>query len=1023
MRSVSAALRSAIDSGERIIDSTFTVDWDNDGIQDIDNLSYKVDTLAVSQSLESSLPQQVQMVPGVAVAELTAKIGRGNTTRYAIPAFVRQVGTTSFAGTSAQWSIARPANAKTGDVVMIAIFVALPGFGSSMSSWQPLIRSNVTWLPMSLRGDGGIGNTRLEGLLLQRRVADNEPATYTIDLPAPKTLVYASAAVVVGDQNIMGITDFVQKGEDNVTTATSINLPPVKVDVPNSTIVTFCAAASYAITGTAFTPLGGDTEQAEIVANGSAQAQPSIRMGVMTAENVAQGIYSKGVTITGGVGTSAIATIGFSVTLTPRLAGDEAQHAAWTFSELNADSPYAGKTRIRRKTQWLLRFITENGREEVPIFTGYTTAPSGSSDRTTTIKALDRREDMRNTNQGLNIAAVYPTSLDSASGSSLPTYPGLEATWMVSRLFFLAFWRTRPSTLGIFTYDSVFPTASGLGFFPSPLAHRTTAIWAPMHGSAHALTGYIQYAYTTTAHISILKRVAFEIGPFVAATKNEGQGSQTNISWQLNNSWFWLDSGTGQFVGRAQMWVRRVYSTSTMQLRFADNNGAVYDAWIEILSTGVVRLRVEFPGGVSRTITGPTVSADSTWHFLGVSWDSVAGSVKFRLDSVTTTVAMTTWANSVVTFVIATANLTLVDGLQISELQIAGGYDVNSGRNGIQLTDAFANENFTPTAFIDKSENVLDVLPLIDINADGFSIVSDIANAEFAAFFFDEDGYPHYRTSRSDASDVGQTIQKMVTSRRSIADIGYESGVLQIRNIISVGYTPFALNRDTEIFSASGIIAIGVGQSVEFTVSVPGPIISNVWNTPFTAYSNPDGTGANLTTQVGLQIISDVAGQVTIRIDNASGSTMYLVDNTGQPNFHVRATFFAPLNGSFAPVTYVDTDSIREFNEQTLSVSASPWVQTSDIAASIALKLLSDLCVSRPVITSLTIKGDPTLQFGDLVTVVDKNGLGVNGRYRITGRDPSFSPAEGFSQSLVVRGAPTIAYWDTNFWDDGTVWG
>ena len=98
-------------------------------------------------------------------------------------------------------------------------------------------------------------------------------------------------------------------------------------------------------------------------------------------------------------------------------------------------------------------------------------------------------------------------------------------------------------------------------------------------------------------------------------------------------------------------------------------------------------------------------------------------------------------------------------------------------------------------------------------------------------------------------------------------------------------------------------------------------------------------------------------------------------------------------------------------------------MQRADSAASLALTLLSDLADAKPVLTNVPIKGDPTLEFGDLVTVVDSFGLGVNGLYRISGKDPSHNPGDGFSQNLVVRQAATVAFWDTNNWDDGTVWG
>jgi hypothetical protein len=821
----------------------------------------------------------------------------------------------------------------------------------------------------------------------------------------------------------MGVTDFTQKGEDYVTNPATILLPQVHVDVPNSTVISFFGAASYSVTGVSFAPTdANDVEQTEFVV--TASGKPSVRIALLTHASAARGFYQKGVSIT-GTSPTPITTVGFSVVLAPKLAGDEAQHAAWTFSELNQDSPYAGKTRLRRRAQWLLRFVTSSGMETVPIFTGLTSTPSGSSNRTAIIKALDNRETMINTGQGLNIVAEYPVSQDLWSGQSLPTMPGLESTWIISRLFFLAFYRTRAQVSGVFTYESQFPTFTGLGYFSSPLASQYASVWATMHGSAHALdiaANPIQYAYTEFANHTLRRRVAFEVGPFVAATRNEPVGISTYMSWQVD-TWVSWSPSTRQIVGRLQCWIRRNQVTSTLKVDLPDNNGNIYDAWVEITSVGVVRFRVEAPS-ISRTITGPTITADATWHFLGVHYDSIVGSVIFRVDSANTTVAMTTWSNTSITIVSHTVNLTLTDGMQIAEFQVDGGHEFGGGLVGITSTEAWANENFIPTAFVDKSENLLDVMPVVDVNADSFNVASDIAIAEFAALFFDSDGYPHFRTSRSDASITGQTIQRQITSRKSIKQIAYESGVLQVRNIVSAQYMPYVASISTEIFSASGVISLFPGQSLRFTVTLQGPIIS-IGTITYTAFSQSNGTGTNLTSQVSVVADTNTPGQVIVTVTNDSGSTAYIVDNTGQPNLHVKATFMAPLQDvNSSTVTYSDADSVRKFGEQSLPASgASTWIQREDSAASIALKLLSDLCQPHPVIMNLSIKGDPTLEFGDLVTIIDINTLGVNGQYRITGKNPLLSPSNGFTQDLVVRSAPSIAYWDVNFWDDGTVWG
>lgn len=1021
MRQVSAALRAAIESGERVVKNIITVDWDNDGIQDIDDLTFKVDSLGVTQSLESSIPQPVQVVPGVAVAELTTQLFRGNTFRYTVPANYRGFTSVTANSGSGTFTIQRPTGAQTGDVILLAVFIASNDtLNETFSTWDPLRQANVGWSVLSVRGDGlafsSPAYARVEGLLMQRRVADGEPANYTIVLPQGLTFVYAAYAVNIGEANIMGITDVQTKGEDETDTVTSITIPPVTVDVPNSTIVSFYAASSWAVTGVGFTTIDtSDVERSEI--STTAAGTPNVRAALVTTSDVAQGRYLKSVNVTSAPPISA--TLGFAVVLAPKLAGDEAQHAAWTFSELNPNGPYAGKMRVRRLTAWDIAFMTDNGFESVPIFRGYTTAPSASASRAAVIKALDNREDMRNTQQG---TAVFAKSLESRDifFGGLPAYPGLESTWMISNLFAYAFRQFSNSTTGIFTYQSQPPYTSGEGFFAAPPARlRWTELWVPMHGSAEPFVGSLIYAYREGVDTALRDVLRFDVGPFVACTRREPESITQNAAWQTNGAYATIDDVTGQMEGRVEFYALRNLTNSTIQFITRNDQPNTHRVTVEMTNTGVFRVVIHTPSA-DRTVVGPTVPLDGAWHYLGVHFNTVAGSATFNIDGTTSVVAFSTFSNSAPSVVFSIVTMTLTNQAQVSDIVMAGTYR-DGVKRGVQVTDPWIRDGWTPSAFIDKSENILDCIPTIDDQQDTWSVVTDIASAEFAAVYFDADGFPHFRTSRSDVTPTGQTVQKQITSRKTLKDIEYTSGVAQIRNITSVGYTPFVTFLDQEFFRISGIVSILPGRSLDYTIVLAGPVIQQgVVNV--TGNSQPDGLGDELFVGWSLQVVG--MSSIALSVINENLQPVYLVDNTGQPAFSATATWMEAINTDIAPVTYHDIDSIRKYGEQPLpTIDASPWRQHEDSAAMLALKLLSDLSEAHPVITRLSIKGDPTLEFGDLTTIIDPNGLGVNGNYRITGKDPSMSVSDGFTQSLVVREAPAVAFWDTNFWDDGTVWG
>lgn len=1035
MRQVSAALRAAIDAGERVIRSVFTVDWDNDGIQDIDDMTHQVGRIGLTQSLESSLPPQVQVVPGVAIAELTADIERGNRFRYDVPVTLRSVtSASSGSGRVTSISVTRPSGALVGDVMLLSVFISStsgPNVGTQIAFYDMINGTNVPWTIVSVRGDGinfsDPAFARIEGVLLARRVTATEPTTYTIAVPPDGTANYVAAAVNIGNQNIIGITDFDAKGEDEVDNPTTVELPPITVDLPGSMIVAFYGASSFQVSGSSFSPsTSDDVEQVEL----STSAPPvsgfaNVRMAVMTTMNPARGRHQKSAVYTSSG--SLASTLGFGVVLGPKLAGDESQHAAWMMSELNPDSPYAGKLRIRRPVRWDLYFVTADGFERVPIFTGFTTTSSGSSrSRTATIKALDNRETLRGTRQGLSIVAESPISADSIT--NLPYMPGLETTWVISKLLVFAFQRS--SANGVFTFENQNPLKNRLGYFASPLASKFSFLWVPFHGSAHPLSGDVISAYIE-GPTTVRRRFEFDAGPFVAATRALGTGTTLNATWRgFGDGWptsVWhLD--TGQLGGRIQHWFKRGTGGGYCSIIITDTEAGLsptYTIESRIIADGTWTFRVTKPGGITRTITGPTVPADDTWHFIGVHFDSITGSVTFRIDTTNTVVAMTTWADltPIVVFQSITRML-MGDGAAIAELQAAGSYDPSSGlKIGIVVTDAWANENFMPTAFIDKSMNVIDVMPFIDDSVDAFGIISAISDAEFAAFFFDADGYPHFRTTRSDVTTTGQTVQKQLTARRTLRDLAYESGVQQIANIISASWITFVPVVNGEAYHANGVITLNAGDSLTVSVVMAGPVFGSM-NVTFSADSAIDGSGSDLSAFVSWVVTTVGAYTVQFTVSNDGGSTLYFVNNSGQPDLIVTASWFAPATNANAPVTYQDITSIRKYGEQPLpTITGSDWMQREDSAAALALTLLSDLADAKPVLVNLPIKGDPTLEFGDLVTVVDSFGIGVNGLYRITGKDPSHTPSDGFTQELTVRQAATVAYWDTNFWDDGTVWG
>lgn len=1025
MKSVTTSLAAAIDSPERVIRHRVTVDWDNDGttdISNIDDMSHKIGQVSVDQSLESSLPTQVRVVPGAAVAQLDMTLARGNVTRYDVAAAYRSISTASSGNTPSQnIMLDQPSGAQPGELVIVAIFSI-----NASNALSLLLNTNVPWATLAIRGDGTDFTNRVEGQCYIRRVTSTEPSSYTFSLSSAQS--WTATAIRIGDPGLMGVHAVTSKGQDdNTTTYPILSGAPITTQLPNCTLIGIFGA-NAPVGGAAWSPLDGDVERADVT---TTNAVDQCTMAVMTADNVAPGTYIKRATLS--IGASVTSGVQFTVALAPRLAGDESQHAAWTFSELNASSPYAGKDRFGRRTAWKVGLHGEAGLEEVQVFTGFSISGGGASrSRTAEITALDNRETLRNVyNTFKTLVAENPSNtVDVYNVPALPLYPGLESTYLVSYELAYAF-LVRGSS-GIYAPEKQGPYG-GYGYFASPPLRlgSSNCLWAPMHGSMEAFEGQVIWAYTQLAN-STRRRVRFVVGPFVAGTEPAPlSGGYTDAAWFVQSFSASMFTQQRQARGRIEFWARFNNNSGTLDVYVQDNSPLtpVNQSRVTVTAGGSVVLNIAVPS-ITRTVTGPSVPTDGAWHFYGVHVDTPSGQAIFRVDSTSTVVNFVTWSNA------ANPTSTLyvkyhgVSGAQIAELQVHGGTTdgIAASNAAVILTTPITpwlNENFTPSAFIDKSENELTTFPYVDPATDVWSLLSAIAETEFAAIYFDGDGIPHFRNTRSDVSVAGQTIQKLLTSRVNLKDIEYSSDLAQIANIVDVSYSPHIPILNQVAWQAQGVIRLPPLSDTVISIQMPGLILDlSQGMNAFTGNSAPDGTGLVVSSSDLLWNISSVKLYgIQITLTNTTSQDVYLVDVNGQPTPTFTASWMAPSSATVYPVTLTDADSIRRFREQPLSVGSSVWRQRVEIASMWAQLLIAELSTPSPVIHNFPIVGDPRIQLGDLETLQDAGGLGVNGLFRVTAIKHQGTSNGGYGQSLTVRQASKVALWNINNWDNGTVWG
>lgn len=1034
MRATTTSLTNAIVAQSRVIDARVSCDWDNDGYNGdytVDDMSPALSSLDITQVLTSNVPSAAQPIVGSAVAQLDVDLDQGHVTSPASAPFIRGITTTQISDpTTGLITVNRPA-VQPGDLVLLW----LPN--ASKSYYVRSNGTNVSWNQLMFRGDFNATQSRITmGRLLTRRISTDrviaaaEPSSYTFNVQYAASTVAICA--VIGGAYAPGIHVYSTKGSEVSMIARNV-VPTVLYGTPLTTTLDKCLIlgffagwAAQSTPGVTWTPSAPATELADVCSLSTTMDNVTACLTQIT--NAPPGKYILGAAQSTPQEPGVVAAIALS----PLNAGDLSQNASWVYSELNANSPIAGKRRDYIPVTAKLAFATSAGREEINIFTGRALRIDVSSrSRSATFTALDNRELMRGDPTQLNqfassIIAENPFT-DNVGNYIMP---GLEATWIVSYIFTWC----RKSTSGNNLSEG--PLA-GDGFFASPPQRPSCVLHAPLHGSAQPFNerANMHFAYVLNAD-NTYSRLSFVDGPWVASTSPAPIGGTTTMQWDCDNVYsMWTDSapGASSTIGRIEAYVKQsVTNTGMIRLQCLSRAGSGPSNTFTVGVDGGMQLQILMDAYNIIVVSPINVPQDQQWHAVGVHWNAITGQAIFDLDGTHSTVAFTAFNNA------ATSNdgsqgswayLQMWGGAQAAEVQFSGGFTGNNAfayTDVVSATDSFIGEGFTPTAFIDKSENILDALPDFDSGDDMWDVVTQLAEAEFAYAYFDVNGYPHYRTRASDVSSVGQSVVRTLRTVDSIKDVDYQSGIDQLMNYVTTPYTPPAIKTKDVLWQADTVYRVPASGNVQITTKFAGlPVdLAPTVTYSYAANTASDGSGTNVVVGVGLGYQIN-RRQVIVTLYNSNTYPVYYVDTSGSPSASITGAYVSSgsaVNGT----TYQDDESIRRHGVQfpPTGISESKWRQRSDVANTISQLLIADLANPRPILTNIKVVGDPRLELGDLVRFQDPDGLGLDGNYRIVGISPSYSPNDGFTQTLVARFSGCgVAIWDSSYWDDCSVWG
>jgi hypothetical protein len=696
------------------------------------------------------------------------------------------------------------------------------------------------------------------------------------------------------------------------------------------------------------------------------------------------------------------------VAVSPIPATDGDNHAGRYLADYWRDSALHPKRRERRSLTIDVEYETSAGPQTVRRATGLTTAVEvDSRAKTATISGADYRERMR---RSINLPVILGDST------------GLNASWLVSYACFQAGVRVSPR-----------PDYAPSTYIPS--------LWWPMHGSLMPMIGRSPFgegpalgnyngsaSYQVGGTLSSLDfdrvRPTFVEGPFCLGAYAHHVADNDRLQVQAVG---YVDEGaatllgTGAEKGRVQMWLRgdAIGTTTTGVVAYVDFSNQAdpsIHVHVGVASDRRVMWGLFVTSAYTQQFFGPTVPDDGEWHFVGVSWDFTGVKViEFRMDETDST------SNPV--FVSPLTGETT----SVSVASLAPIADVHIGY--CDTTEPWLNDiGFVQEAFIDQSELELDACALPE-PIETWQLVTDLAAAEQAVAYWTEAGEFLYRTRGRLVDDAGQTVQVTLTDDTALTDLTVDRSIDRVRNVITATYARRrAVSAQAtlwELQESEDGIRFPKGSTTDYVLPFADPawsVRTTITNSSVAlSYPNSylifnskiDGNGSAMTSELTVSANGFTAGAVVARITNISNRDAYLIAG--------KIFGFAISVDAETTVSATDATSVIRWGPQPLALSSSEWVQTPDTAEAIASLVLADTAEPRAVVTGLSIVGDPRLQLGDRVSIVDTSGTRLDGEYWLSSISNQFGAAS-YTQTCVAREATSTGLWDTDYWDD-VVWG
>jgi hypothetical protein len=655
------------------------------------------------------------------------------------------------------------------------------------------------------------------------------------------------------------------------------------------------------------------------------------------------------------------------------------------FSKTNPNSPLYGKPRDSRPFRASARFLTDAGFETAPRITdGVLRAlPVSVGSRSADIDIIDGRDRFR---LPITLPAVIADGPWDGT-ATIPTKPGLEASWVVSYIL------------------------GRCGYPLSPRPRAECRLHIPMHGS---MTPFVQTPFAGAPRakfeagtVSDPQRVRFTTGPFFLAADPLAAGTagyvQMKAPVNATPAEMWNTAGRATGI-RVEMWVKRtgVEPTSDAVTVEVYNDVLPTQSRVKFFARTDGFLAVQVINGANSYFQfGPTYTAGA-WHLVGVHVDDVTGNIDFRVDGTTSSYAhAVTTAGTLVTA--SNVACDVRSYAQVAELHVSA----------CTAVVAWLPINHTSGAVVDRLQN----RTLGGINPDkpveAWTLLQQVAAAELGTVRIDYDGRPTVWSAARRNSPDSLTVQRTITARQHLSDLAYDDSRDMIRNLIRVPWTSLVTSGFAPVWSLTELAAVEPGVVKTFMVKTADPLAGSIVTLNGTTQRNADGTGGGygytdiVESGIRANLTLTSPTTATLTLENITSTTLWLVDTGGVPDLIMYGTVIKKADTD--PVQVQDDAAIARrggpgVGEAPLECDDNPWVQSMQMALGIGYGLLATLRDEQIVFTDITIPGDPRLEDLDRVRIQDPDGLVLDTPVLVEGVGDVFGPGR-YDTSLIARPA------------------